>query len=134
MIAAGLIWWDPKYHLADPICTLIFVVVVLATTIRLVKESVAVLMEGTPEGIDPAKVVESFQKIHGVQSVHDLHIWSLSVGKPALSVHLAVNEHADQVLKKCQAVCAEAYGIHHTTIQIETQRDALDCDTNFLCK
>jgi len=129
MIAAGLIWHDPSWNIADPVCTFLFSVLVLATTVRLIRESVHVLMEGTPEGINPSDVLSALQAIHGVREVHDLHIWSLSVGKPSLSVHLLVDdEESDHILQEAHDICSKRWKIHHTTIQVETTKDKISCN------
>jgi hypothetical protein len=60
--------------------------------------------------------------------VHDLHIWSVSVGKPSLSVHLQCQDHADDVLVVVNKMCASKYNITHSTIQIERLRDSVDCN------
>jgi Co/Zn/Cd efflux system component len=114
MIAAGLIWYNPSWNIADPICTFLFSVLVLFTTTRLLKQTIGVLMEGilvapltisqsaflismivsptssidAPDGINVAKVEASLGRVNGVLAVHDLHIWQLTVNKNALSVHL----------------------------------------------
>ena len=126
MIAAALIWYsDDRWSIADPICTFIFSVLVLFTTARLVKQSVGVLMEGAPEGIDPAVVEEALHAVQGVLEVHDLHVWSLSVGKPSLSVHLLSKEDAHGVLREATTMLGRKFNIHHSTIQVEREGDEL---------
>eukprot|EP00744_Colponema_vietnamica_P007065 GILI01010202.1.p1 GENE.GILI01010202.1~~GILI01010202.1.p1 ORF type:complete len:547 (-),score=138.80 GILI01010202.1:255-1895(-) len=121
MIAAGLIWYNPEWHIADPICTFLFSILVLLTTWGIIQDSIRVLMEGTPRGIDPAAVLEELRAVPGVDDVHDLHIWSLSIGKPALSAHInAEHARAPEVLAAATAVCQQKFNISHTTIQIET--------------
>src|SRR4051812_48486353 len=132
MIAAGLIWYNPDWHVADPLCTFLFSILVLFTTTRLIKQSVGVLMEGVPEGINPDEVEEALKNVPGVLAVHDLHIWSLSVGKPSLSVHLYCSDDASHVLAAANRMCAAQYNIHHSTIQVERQHDDIDCNDAFL--
>lgn len=131
MIAAGLIWYNPDYKIADPICTFLFSIVVLFTTTRLIRQSVAVLMEGVPEGISPDEVEENLLNINGVIDIHDLHIWSLSVGKPSLSVHILANDDSKLVLTDCTKMLAEKYNIHHSTIQVERVHDDVACNDVF---
>lgn len=128
MIAAALIWWKPEWRVADPICTFLFSILVLFTTTRLIKQSIGVLMEGVPEGIDPDTVQHALETVQGVTQVHDLHIWSLSVGKPSLSVHILCEDHADEVLARATALCANRFNIHHSTIQVERQKDKVHCN------
>jgi hypothetical protein len=63
-----------------------------------------------------------------VSAVHDLHIWSVSVGKPSMSVHLQCQDDASDVLVIVNRMCANKYNIKHSTVQIERQRDAVDCN------
>src|SRR4051812_24445840 len=80
-----------------------------------------VLMESTPDGIDPPSIIRKILTVAGVISVHDLHVWSLSVGKPSLSVHVVAAESArcDTVLVEIQQQLSK-FDIHHATIQIES--------------
>lgn len=132
MIAAGFIWYEPEWHIADPLCTFLFSVLVLFTTTRLIKQSIGVLMEGVPEGIAPDEVEEALLAVPGVIAVHDLHIWSLSVGRPALSVHLYARDDAAHVLANANRVCSKKFNIHHSTIQVERQHDAIECNDAFV--
>jgi len=124
-MAAALIWYEPRWRLADPICSFIFAILVLGTTTRLIWQASHILMEGMPEGIDSIKVRGDLENIAGVLEVHDLHIWSISVGKPALSVHLLADERAEGVLAKATDICNK-HGIHHVTIQVEREKDGLN--------
>jgi len=125
MMAAALIWYEPRWRLADPICSFVFAILVLGTTTRLIWQASHILMEGMPEGIDSVKVRGDLENIAGVLEVHDLHIWSISVGKPALSVHLLADERAEGVLGKATDICNK-HGIHHVTIQVEREKDGLN--------
>eukprot|EP00922_Rhytidocystis_sp_ex-Travisia-forbesii_P057420 GHVS01085043.1.p1 GENE.GHVS01085043.1~~GHVS01085043.1.p1 ORF type:complete len:472 (+),score=48.40 GHVS01085043.1:78-1493(+) len=131
MIAAGLIWWDPELKLADPICTLVFSVLVAFTTFSIIKEALNVLMEGSPGGIDMATLNQDLMSIQDVVDVHDLHVWSLSVGKPALVCHLVILEEqaARTALRRATWVCQKKYGILHTTIQTDYSANKSCCDT-----
>lgn len=132
MIAAGLIWYDEeRFRIADPICTLIFSIIVVFTTVNLMRDILSVLMESVPPGLDYMEIARSLKQLVDVAQVHDLHVWNLSLGKPALSVHLLVQSTtldsegqiipacADAVLRKAQDVLTSKFGIFHSTIQIE---------------
>ena len=132
IIAALVIWFIPSWKLADPLCTLLFSVIVITTTMRVMKQGVRVLMEGTPDGIDSHEVAAALQSIPSVIAVHDLHIWSLSVDQPALAVHLVVAfrggdsgsllaESPEKVLNQVNDMLLSQYHISHTTIQLEEQ-------------
>lgn len=98
--------------------------------LQLVRQSISVLMEGAPEGISPDAVEGRLLSLAGVAAVHDLHIWSLSVGKPALSVHLAMTQEgvASAVLHAASLLLANEFNVHHTTIQVELPTDGVTCN------
>ncbi|KAH8740475.1 cation diffusion facilitator like membrane protein transporter [Cryptosporidium ryanae] len=131
MIAGIFIWYNPKFVIADPLCTILFSFFVLGTTFRILKDSTNVLMEGTPIGIDCVAIQEDFLKLYSVLEVHDLHVWSLSVGVPALSCHIVVasEESARATLRYATALCQTKYGIYHTTIQIDYSPNKVTCGT-----
>jgi solute carrier family 30 (zinc transporter), member 2 len=116
-IAGAVIWWKPSWQLADPIMTFVFSLLVVGTTMSTVKESLHILMEGTPRQFPYAKVEAGLTKCRDVIAVHDLHIWSLSSNKPALAVHL-VSENPEESLASAQKYLIDE-GITHSTIQIE---------------
>ena len=99
-------------------------------------------MEGTPtsnyQHYHLDLIIEEFKDklnaIHRVREVHDLHIWSLSVGKPAMSAHIVCLENPEYVLKKATKLCRK-FGIYHSTIQIEMlerqgANDYIKCNHN----
>lgn len=89
-VAAILIYYKPEWSIADPICTFLFSILVLFTTFNIIKDTLQVLMEGIPKGIDFNEVRAIFLSIPGVKRVHNLRIWALSLDKTALSAHLAI--------------------------------------------
>lgn len=91
-IASLLIYFKPEWHLADPICTFIFSIIVLATTYNILKDALLVLMEGNPMAATYAEVKESLGNVDGVVRVHNLRIWALSINKVAMSSHVAISE------------------------------------------
>jgi len=132
MVAAALIWYDEeRFRIADPICTLIFSLIVVFTTVNLMRDILSVLMESVPPGLDYMEIAGALKGLVDVAQVHDLHVWNLSLGKPALSVHLLIQSTtldadgnlvpacADAVLRNAQAVLMKRFGIDHATIQIE---------------
>eukprot|EP00123_Amoebidium_parasiticum_P021371 comp6607_c0_seq1/m.2380 comp6607_c0_seq1/g.2380 ORF comp6607_c0_seq1/g.2380 comp6607_c0_seq1/m.2380 type:complete len:476 (-) comp6607_c0_seq1:68-1495(-) len=128
LIAGIVILIKPEWHIVDPLCTFLFSFLVMATTFNLTREAMHVLMEGTPRGIDAAEVKASLEKIPGVLFAHDLHIWSLTIGKAALAVHLSVEtEDRRHVLLQAQHVLADEWGIVHTTIQLESPEHDTHC-------
>ena len=139
LIAATLIWFDhDTFQLADAICTLIFSVIVMFTTVSLVKDAFKILMESVPESVDFEKIKKSLNSLSNVQNVHDLHVWNLSVGKIALSAHLVLSIATmekngnniptyldiDAILQNAQTICRDNFGINHCTIQIECPKSS----------
>lgn len=121
VIAALIIFFNPDYKLADPICTFIFAILVLGTTYKVIKDCVAVIMEGVPDGVRLHEFEEELSKLADVIEVHDLHIWQLTVGKPALSAHV-VSSRPEKALKRATKLCRR-YGIYHSTIQVENHTE-----------
>ena len=118
IIAAILIMFFPKWKIIDPICTFLFSVIVVCTTIPIVNGLIKILMEGTPSGINLKKLKEDLEKVPGAGEVHDLHVWALSVGKSAMSAHISSTTPMI-TLKKATRLLNSKYKIFHTTIQIE---------------
>lgn len=91
--AALIIYFVPSWQLADPICTFLFSIIVLGTTITIMKDTLLVLMEGTPTFLEYSEIMNIFMDIDGVVRVHNLRIWQLSINKVALSAHLAIGKY-----------------------------------------
>jgi cobalt-zinc-cadmium efflux system protein len=117
-ILAGVILWITDWRPIDPIITVLFAVLMLISSWGLVKEAIGILMESTPTHVNPTRVTEDLLSIPDVREVHDLHIWSVSTGRLALSVHL-ISKNSEEVIKKANQIIEEKYKIIHTTIQIE---------------
>ncbi|EEC18776.1 cation efflux protein/ zinc transporter, putative, partial [Ixodes scapularis] len=92
LLAAIIIYFCPNCGVVDPICTLLFSVIVLVTTLAILKEALNVLMEGIPRSVDYHQVRAMLLSVQGVARVHDLHIWSLSLDKLAVSAHVVLGE------------------------------------------
>ncbi|KJH48739.1 metal tolerance protein 1 domain protein [Dictyocaulus viviparus] len=130
LIAALIIFFNKDWAIVDPICTLIFSVIVLCTTIYILKDAMVVLLEGRPSTIDFSNVFTSLERIKGVRKVHDLRIWALTMDKVAISVHLEVAqpEIAQSVLRETRTMLRQVYGVHESTIQIEDHVAEKDCN------
>ncbi|KAF2363753.1 Cation efflux protein [Trinorchestia longiramus] len=121
LIAAYVIRFYPEYKIADPICTFIFSGLVMITTIPIIRDIGRVLMEGVPPGVDYNAICANLTAIPGVKMVHSLHVWTLTVDKNALSVHIAIgpDSESETVLRAAQRVVRYRHHIFHTTIQVE---------------
>mmetsp|Transcript_21400 Transcript_21400/g.26333 ORF Transcript_21400/g.26333 Transcript_21400/m.26333 type:complete len:323 (-) Transcript_21400:276-1244(-) len=93
IIAATIVFFWPDLWMVDPICTYLFAVIVLWTTRQTFWKCLMLILESTPDHIDPDQVVASLETIEGVRLVHDMHIWSLNNDKVCLTVHITL--HAD---------------------------------------
>ncbi|CAO3587842.1 unnamed protein product [Absidia cylindrospora] len=126
LISSIILLVNPKLTIVDPICTFIFSLLVLYTTYHLVKDSLAVLMEGVPQHIKPEQIEKSLLQVPGVVAVHDLHVWVLSPGKSSLTAHISIEREAfnryDDILTKSQRIICDMYGVHHSTLQIESDQ------------
>jgi cobalt-zinc-cadmium efflux system protein len=119
-IAAAIVIALTGWLHADPIASLLTTALIVRGAWQLVRESVDVLLESTPSHIGLNDVRAGLQGIPGVESVHDLHVWTVTSGVVALSAHAIVREpelHQDVLERACQLM--GQMGIHHITIQIE---------------
>ncbi|KAI3501523.1 hypothetical protein L1887_29394 [Cichorium endivia] len=123
MIGAGVIWYKPNLKIIDPICTLLFSVIVLYTTINMLRDILEVLMESTPREIDATSLERGLCEIDEVVAIHELHIWAITVGKVLLACHVRIRPEADAdlVLDKVVDYIKREYNISHVTIQIERE-------------
>ena len=127
-----LIW--PEASIVDPICTLIFSVLVLLTTVKIFKTYFRILMEGTPDDVNYFEikkgVIELFDEI---EEVEDLHIWSITQGKMAATLHIRISKDTNcQLILLATTLFMRSHGIYHTTIQIECP-NSLGLDTGIDC-
>ena len=124
MIAAGVIITTGWLY-ADPIISMLIAVLVLASSWMILRESVKILLEATPTGIDSDEVGQCMVAVDGVAEVHDLHIWTITSGFTALSAHVLVGPSEDCHLcrRKIESHLSEQYGIDHTTLQVDHVHD-----------
>jgi cobalt-zinc-cadmium efflux system protein len=106
---------------ADPAISAAIAAIIVWSAVRLVLDSVNVLMEGAPAHIDTEKVRSCLEDLDGVSGVHDLHLWSLGGTSPLLSAHLVLDHSlpSDRVLRTAVAVLRERFDIRHATLQME---------------
>ncbi|XP_071387811.1 proton-coupled zinc antiporter SLC30A8 [Centroberyx affinis] len=125
LVSAIIIFFKPEYKMADPICTFLFSIFVLGTTVTIMRDILTVLMEGTPAGVKYSEVRDRLLAVKGVQAVHNLHIWALTVNQAVLSAHVAIDESVDaqSVLREMTQACFSSYNFHSITIQMERQAD-----------
>lgn len=116
ILAFGWVW-------ADPVASVLIGMLVLYSSWGLLRDTVAVLMEGAPGHIDVDEVRGAIAGVDGVLAAHDLHVWTITSGMVALSAHVTAREpvrHAE-LLRRLQSVTETRFGIEHVTIQIEPE-------------
>lgn len=132
IVALGWVW-------ADAVGSALISVIIVIGAWRLILESVNVLLEGTPSHIDIADVETAILETKGVEGIHDLHVWTISSGKDALSAHIS---HSDEVshselLSEVRTKLHDNFAIDHLTIQMEAVGEQTEtvfvCDTNNRC-
>jgi cobalt-zinc-cadmium efflux system protein len=119
-VAAGIIL-TTGFDRADPIASLLIAGLLLYAAYGLLKESGRVFMEAAPPGIDPDEIGRTLAGHPGVVEVHDLHVWEVTSGFPALSAHVVVRAGDDchELRRVLQQMVAERFRISHTTLQVD---------------
>ena len=105
----------------DSVIAILIGLWVLPRTWILLKESINILLEGVPDGINLKKLESAMQKIEGILNIHELHVWAISSDKISLTAHIVIDPSYDceQVLPELRKLLAEQFGISHTTLQHE---------------
>ena len=121
VIVAGAVVLLTGWDYADPLAALAIALLVLAGAWRILRESVGILLEETPLGIDAEEVGRTLASAEGVVEVHDLHIWTITSGFPALSAHVLVSPGGDchGVRRDLERLLHERFDLDHTTLQVE---------------
>jgi cobalt-zinc-cadmium efflux system protein len=108
---------------ADPLVSGAIALVIVPRTWGLLRQAVNVLLEGTPAHLNLAEIEDAICSVAGVRRVHDLHVWTLTSEREAMSAHVVVDDVRDseRLLETLHAVLHARFGIDHTTIQLETE-------------
>jgi cobalt-zinc-cadmium efflux system protein len=128
VVLAGAFVLAGGSSVVDPIVSLAIAGLILASSWRLIREPVDVLMEAAPSGFDVDAAGAAICEEEGVRSVHDLHIWTVTSGFGALAAHVVVSPECDRdlVRRRIELLLRERFGIEHTTLQMEEEAsDAL---------
>lgn len=120
-LLSGVVIYFTGWMPIDPILSLFICVLILYSSIALLREVLHVIMEGVPRNLDLPEIGRTLAAVPGVSSVHDLHIWTLSSGVVALSAHIVVRDLRDwqDVLDRLRVLLHDRYGIEHITLQPE---------------
>lgn len=124
---AGAVVWTTGFERADAIASLAVAASMVGTAWPLLRRSGRVLLEAAPEGVSPDDVAAALRAHSGVTGVHDLHVWEISSGFPALSAHVLVGRDEDchRIRRELEAILHERFGLDHTTLQVEHTAERL---------
>src|SRR3989442_802459 len=130
VVVAGVIVASTGASIADPMVSVLIGILILWSSWGILKESVNVLLEGVPEGMEMETVERTIGAVAGVLAVHDLHVWTVGSGIVCLSCHISVEEQSvrsgENVLRAVAEELEHEFGISHSTIQVEVE----GCDPN----
>lgn len=123
VIVGGLIIMVTKWYVIDPILSVLIALLIASGAWRIVKQTVGILMEGTPKGIDLPKVIQEIKAVTGVHDVHDVHVWGITSGKNAMSCHIVLDgsmsiRDSQKVLRDLEHRMVHM-NIGHVTVQTE---------------
>jgi cobalt-zinc-cadmium efflux system protein len=126
--AAGAVILLTGWTTADALASVLIAALILVGSWSLVREAVDVLMEAVPRHVDVETLRRALERVPGTEEVHDLHVWSLTTGRYALSAHAVLRTGAvhDQVLDAMTSLCEREFNIDHVTIQIEHESRRAD--------
>jgi cobalt-zinc-cadmium efflux system protein len=127
VLAAGAVIALTGWAYADPIAAAVIGFLILPRTATLLSQAVNVLLEGVPPHLDLGEIEQAMAAVPGVRRVHDLHVWTLTSGREAMSAHVVAGApvEADRLLQDLHLVLHARFGIDHTTIQIESEAPLL---------
>jgi len=123
IIAGSLIIRFTGWTTVDPLLSALIAVLIVWSSWDIIRESLNILLEGSPRGMEVAAVTKAIREVSGVLDVHDLHIWSLGSASHALSSHVLIDDmppsRSGEILHRINHVLADRFHIHHTTVQFE---------------
>jgi cobalt-zinc-cadmium efflux system protein len=124
VLASGALVLATGWDRIDPIAGLLVGILVLLGSWRLITEPLEVLMEAAPTGIDVEEIGKAMAGVEGVREVHDLHVWTVTSGFPALAAHVRTDpaQDLDGVRRSLERMLAERFGIEHTTLQMMVEQ------------
>ena len=137
-IVASLAILFGGYYVADPVISVIVAILILSSSWVLIRDAVDILLEGTPSHVNIVSLQNDLRSVQGVDSVHDLHVWTLTSGVLAMSCHVVTSDrplNRNLVLAEVSELARERFRIDHTTVQIEesgSEESSMDsCDCQF---
>lgn len=127
VIVAGAVVLLTGFTVADPVMSAGIALLIVPRTWALLRQALNVLLEGTPPHLELAEIEAAMTHVAGVRRVHDLHVWTLTSGREAMSAHVVVEDvrESNRLLDALHAILHARFGIDHTTIQLESQPPTL---------
>jgi cobalt-zinc-cadmium efflux system protein len=127
VIVAALVILTTGWEYADPAVSVLIGVLILGSSWGILRDSTQILLEGSPPGTDVQEVGRAMAGMAGVTQVHDLHVWTITSGFPALAAHVLVGRDVDCHLKRLEleTMLRERFGLEHTTLQVDHERGEL---------
>ncbi|QQE81582.1 cation diffusion facilitator family transporter [Alicyclobacillus sp. SO9] len=130
VIVGGLIIMVTKWYVIDPILSVLIALLIASGAWRIVTQTVGILMEGTPKGIDLPKVIQEIKAVTGVHDVHDVHVWGITSGKNAMSCHIVLDgsmsiRDSQKILRDLEHRMVHM-NIGHVTVQTEDAKHPHD--------
>jgi cobalt-zinc-cadmium efflux system protein len=129
VVIAGLGVWLFGWKILDPIAAMAVSAIIAYSSVRLVREGLHVLLEGTPRTVSVEKLRGEIRSIEGVRDIHDVHVWTIGGGFDVLTAHVVGEEGASskEIRKAIRRFLAGRYGIRHVTIQMEDSGSGEEC-------
>ena len=123
----------PWVRYFDDLCSITFLIIMLIITWPIAKDCIDILMEAAPRDINTKSLFNELKEVNGVINIHDIHLWSLSIGRPYITIHILSND-PQKSLEGATKICKK-YGISHCTIQVEDSNEGRrlsfeKCDLN----
>ncbi|WP_371526139.1 cation diffusion facilitator family transporter [Streptomyces sp. NBC_01283] len=125
VIVAAVLILTTGWQAADPIASLVIGLMIVPRTVKLLRETLNVLLESAPKGVDMAEVRQHILDLPGVEDVHDLHAWTITSGMPVLSAHVVVSTETlngighEKMLHELQGCLGDHFDVEHCTFQLE---------------
>ncbi|NXU83850.1 ZNT4 protein, partial [Xiphorhynchus elegans] len=129
LVAAYIIRFKPEYKIADPICTYVFSILVVLTTVRIVCDTGVIILEGVPRHLNVDRIKEDLMKIEDVYSIEDLNVWSLTAGKTTAIVHLQLvpgsSSKWEDVQAKARHLLLNTFGMYKCSVQLQSYKQEI---------
>jgi len=123
VIVAGVVIIFTGWLFIDPLVSVFIAALIGWNAFKIVGETINILLEGTPRGMDLSAIRKAIASVKGVTSLHDLHVWSISSENMALSAHIVVEDQSladsEHVMRELESTLCDKFAIGHTTVQVE---------------